>query len=100
MCKVPLMLLEGFWRRTFKNMGKCSAYKVLLVQLLSQKAVSCEGGGPWLGQASTTGRLSPCPSRWLQTRVPASLVVTELAHSLVTRFQCLIYIYESSTCSF
>ena len=63
------MLLEGFWRRKFKSMGKCSACKVLWVRLLSQKAMSCEGGGPWPGQASTTGRLSPCPSRWLQTRV-------------------------------
>lgn len=58
MCEVPLMLLEGFWRK-FKNMGKCSAYKVLLVQLLSQKAVSCEGGDPWLGRLPRQGASAP-----------------------------------------
>lgn len=50
---------RGFGERKFKNMGKCSAYKVLLVQLLSQKAVSCEGGDPGWARLPRQGASAP-----------------------------------------
>lgn len=55
------MPLEGFWRRKFKTVGKRSAYKVLLVRLLSRKAVSFEGGGPLAGPGFHDRAPQPLP---------------------------------------